>query len=53
MGSIKQFADEGAARQAVTALHVNINPGDVRVNSKPLTLAKLVDHYHQHEFRKS
>lgn len=51
MGSIKQFADEAAARQAVTALHLNINPGDVRVCSKPLTLAKLVDHYHQRELK--
>ena len=49
VGSVNQFADAAAARLAVAALHLNINHGDIRVNSKPLTLAKLVDHYRQRD----
>ena len=51
VGSIDQFPDESAARQAVAALRVDINRGDARLKAKPITLSELVDHYRQRELK--
>jgi integrase len=49
VGSVNEFLNELAARQATAALRLDINPGDARVKARPITISELVDHYRQRE----
>ena len=50
MGSVDRLVDE-AACQAVLALRININAGDVRIKANITTLSELAEHYRQRELR--
>jgi integrase len=49
IGSVDEFTDESAARQRITALGLEINFKDARMNPKALTISELIDHYRQRE----
>lgn len=51
IGSINTLVDESAARQAIAALHLDINPRDARVSGGIITVSELVDHYRQRELK--
>ena|ERR1022692_1184537 len=51
IGSVDQLADESAARQAIAALRLSINLGDVRLKTKPITVSELVDDYRRRELK--
>jgi hypothetical protein len=51
IGSVDEFTDESAARQRITALGLEINFNDARMNHKTLTISELVDHYRQRELK--
>jgi integrase len=51
IGSINTLADESAARQAIAALHLDMNPRDARVSGGIITVSELVDHYRQRELK--
>jgi integrase len=51
LGSTEQLADEAAARQAIAALHLDINPGDARLKTRLTTVSELAEHYRQRELR--
>jgi integrase len=43
--------DEAAARQAVSALCLDINAGDTRIKANITTLSEVAEHYRQRELR--
>jgi integrase len=51
IGSISNLPDESSAREAVAALHLDMNPHDARVNGRIITVSELVDHYRQRELK--
>jgi hypothetical protein len=51
IGSINTFPDEFAARQAVTGLHLDMNPRDARVSGRVHQLSELADQYRQRELK--
>jgi integrase len=51
LGSVDRLVDQAAARQAVSALRVDINPGDTRVKAHVTTVSELAEHYRQRELR--
>jgi hypothetical protein len=44
LGSVEKFPDEAAARQAITALDIDINYCDPRTKANLTTVAQLADH---------
>jgi hypothetical protein len=48
VGSVEQLADEGAARQAVAALLVDVNRGAC-LRTRPSMVFELAEHYRQRE----
>ena len=50
VGSIDQIADESAARQAVAALQIEINP-NLKSIQPAITIGDLVQHFRQRELR--
>jgi hypothetical protein len=51
IGSIDQLEDESAARERISALHLDINFFDARLKGKPLTMSELAEHYRQRELK--
>jgi integrase len=51
LGSVDRLLDEAAARQAVSALCIDINAGDARVKTNITTVSELTEHYRQRELR--
>ena len=51
IGSVDRFGDEAAARQAVSALCIEINAGDGRIKAKITTVSDLAEHYRQRELK--
>lgn len=51
IGSVDRLADEVAARQAVSALCIDINAGDVRLKANIATVFDLAEHYRQRELK--
>ena len=51
LGSVERLVDQAAARQAVSALCVDINAGDTRVKAHVTTVSELAEHYRQRELR--
>ena len=51
LGSVDRLVDEVAARQAVSALCIDINAGDARIKAKITTVSDLAEHYRQRELR--
>jgi integrase len=51
LGSVDCLVDEAAARQAILALHIDINAGDARVKANVTTVSDLAEHYRQRELR--
>ena len=51
VGSVDEFTDELAARQAIVGLQLDINPRDARVKAGPITVSELTDHYRQRELK--
>lgn len=51
LGSVEHLVDEAAARQAVSALCIDINAGDARINANATTIFELAEHYRQRELR--
>ena len=51
IGSVDRLGDEAAARQAVSALCIDINAGDVRTKANITTVSELAEHYRQRELR--
>jgi len=51
LGSVDRLADEAAARQAVSALCIDINAGDARIKANITTVSDLTEHYRQRELR--
>jgi integrase len=51
LGSVDRLVDEAAARQAVSALCIDINAGDARVKANITTVSELTEHYRQRELR--
>ncbi len=49
LGSVGRYADEAAARCAVTVFLAEINSEKVRMSSRSLTVAQLCDHFEQRE----
>jgi integrase len=52
LGSVGRYADEPAARCAVTVFLAEINSEKVRMSSRSLTVAQLCDHFEQRELAK-
>jgi len=51
LGSVDRLVGEAAARQAVSALCIDINAGDARVKANVTTVSELTEHYRQRELR--
>jgi integrase len=51
IGSVSTLPDEFSAREAVAALHLDMNPRDARVNGRMITVSELVDQYWQRELK--
>lgn len=51
LGSADRQVDEAAARQAVSALRIDINAGDARIIANITTVSDLAEHYRQRELR--
>jgi len=51
LGSVDRLVDEAAARQAVSALCMDINAGDARIKANIATASDLAEHYRQRELR--
>jgi integrase len=51
LGSVDRLVDEAAARQAVSALRIDINAGDARFKANITTVSELAEHYRQRELR--
>ena len=51
LGSVDRLVDESAARQAISALHIDINAGDARIKANVTTVSDLAEHYRQRELR--
>lgn len=51
LGSVDRLVDEAAARQAVSALCIDINAGDARMKANITTVSDLAEHYRQRELR--
>lgn len=51
LGSVDRLVDKAAARQAVSALCIDINSGDARIKAKITTVSELAEHYRQRELR--
>jgi len=51
LGSVDRLVDEAAARQAVSALCIDINAGDARIKANITTVSDLTEHYRQRELR--
>jgi hypothetical protein len=49
LGSVERLVDVAAARQAVLALWIDINPGDGRISAKATTIFDLAEPYRQRE----
>jgi integrase len=49
LGSIEQLADEAAARQAISALHLEFNRGGAWLKTRSTTVSDLVCHYRERE----
>jgi integrase len=49
LGSVDQLADEAAARQAISALRVELNPGGPWLKTRSTTVSGLVSHYRERE----
>jgi hypothetical protein len=49
LGSVDRLVDEAAARQAVSALCIDINAGDARIKANITTVSELAEHYRQRE----
>ena len=52
LGSVGRYADEAAARCAVTVFLAEINSEKVRMSSRSMTVAQLCDHFEQRELAK-
>ena len=44
LGSVDRLVDESAARQAISALHIDINAGDARIKANVTTVSDLAEH---------
>jgi integrase len=51
LGSVDRLVDGVAARQAVSALCIDINAGDARTKANITTVSELAEHYRQRELR--
>ena len=51
IGSVNSLPDEFAAREAIAALHLDMNPRNARVSGGIITISELVDHYRQRELK--
>ncbi len=51
VGSVDEFTNELAARQAIVGLRLDINPRVARVKAGPITVSELTDHYRQRELK--
>jgi hypothetical protein len=51
LGSVDRLVDEAAARQAVSALCIDINAGDTRIKANITTVSELAEQYRQRELR--
>jgi len=51
LGTVDRLVDESAARQAISALHIDINAGDARIKANVATVSDLAEHYRQRELR--
>ncbi len=51
LGSIDRLVDEAAARQAISALCIDINAGDARIKANISTVSELAEHYRQRELK--
>lgn len=51
VGSVNNFVDAVAARQAVAGLRLDMNRRDERVKAKSITISELADHYRQRELK--
>ena len=49
LGSVEQLADEAAARQAISALRVELNRGGAWLKMRSTTVSDLVSHYRERE----
>ncbi len=49
LGSIEQLADEAAARQAISALHLEFNRGGAWLKTRSTTVSDLVSHCRERE----
>jgi hypothetical protein len=51
IGSVDRLVDEAAARQAVTALCIDINASDARIRANATRISELAEHYRQRELK--
>ncbi|HEU5414037.1 MAG TPA: hypothetical protein VFW31_09780 [Candidatus Angelobacter sp.] len=51
IGSVDELRDISAVRLRITALALEINRGDARMECSPLTISELVNHYQQRELK--
>jgi integrase len=49
LGSVEQLADEAAARQAISALRLELNRGGAWLKTRLTTVSELVSHYRERE----
>jgi integrase len=49
LGSVEQLADEAAARQAISALRLELNRGGAWLKTRSTTVSDLVSHYRKRE----
>src|SRR5207245_221061 len=49
LGSVDQLADEAAARQAISALRLELNRGGAWLKTRSTTVSDLVSHYRERE----
>ena len=49
LGSVEQLADEAAARQATSALRLELNRGGAWLKTRSTTVFDLVSHYRERE----
>jgi len=49
LGSVEQLADEAAARQATSALRLELNRGGAWLKTRSTTVVDLVSHYRERE----
>ena len=51
LGSVDRLEDEATARQAVSALCIDITAGDARIKANITTVSELAELYRQRELR--